>query len=206
MHEIIREITESNRWRDGEFAMFKTNLSDVDQNLWCRMCIPMIYAHWEGFVVSSLRILLKYLNSLKLDPSKVTTNIVVVGLGSAYRPLSGKQSFSQRVDFTEKFGRLFSEDLKFESKIDTKSNLNSKVLKELCEAFSFSFDLFDSCISDVDRLVNIRNSIAHGENSIVPDMKNIEKYISSVNEAIDILTNEISNFVEREEYLSNAVA
>jgi len=56
-HKVIDEIIESNRWRDGEFAKFKIKALSIDESLWCRMCIPMIYAHWEGFVVSSLKIL-----------------------------------------------------------------------------------------------------------------------------------------------------
>lgn len=206
MHRVVEEIYESNKWRDGEFAKFKVNSSNVDENLWCRMCIPMIYAHWEGFVVSSLKVLLEHLNRLELNPKDVKTNLVVVGLGDSYKSLSGKQSFKQRVEFTDKFSGIFQEKLKFAKKIDTKSNLRSDVLNELCEMFSLDFSGFEDQAGDIDRLVNVRNSIAHGENSIVPRLENIEKYIEAVTKAMDVLIEEIQKFIEGEEYLAKKSA
>ena len=205
-HSVIEEIVESNSWRDGEFAKFKARAISTDENLWCRMCIPMIYAHWEGFVVSSLKVLIEHLNTLELCPDKIPTKLVVVGLGDAYKTLSGKQSFEQRIDFTDKFKFLFQKSIKFKKKIDTKSNLKSDVLKELCTMFGFNYDAFSDQVSDIDRLINIRNSIAHGENSIVPDVDNVTKYIDSVNNAMDILVNEIDQFLTNEEFLLQEIA
>lgn len=201
MHEVIEEIIESNKWRDGEFAKFKVNSTNVDDTLWCRMCIPMIYAHWEGFVVSSIRLLLGHLNKLKLNPSDVKTNLVVVGLGESYKSLSGKQSFEQRIKFTDKFTGVFNKELKFDKKVDTKSNLNSKVFIDLCEMFTFESSSFKEYSGDIDRLVSVRNSIAHGENSIVVNMDNVNKYIEAVTKSMDILTSEIERFIKCEEYL-----
>ena len=201
MHRVVEEIYESNKWRDGEFAKFKINSSNVDEALWCRMCIPMIYAHWEGFVVSSLKVVLEYLSRLELSPKDVKTNIVVIGLGNSYKSLSGKQSFKQRIEFTDRFSGIYQEQLKFTQKIDTKSNLKSNVLSEICEMFSIDFSDFQSQVGDIDRLVHVRNSIAHGENSIVPRMENVEKYIEAVTKSMDVLIEEIRKFVEDEKYL-----
>lgn len=201
MHEVIEEIIESNKWRDGEFAKFKVNSTNVDDTLWCRMCILMIYAHWEGFVVSSIRLLLGHLNKLKLNPSDVKTNLVVVGLGDSYKSLSGKQSFEQRIEFTDKFTGVFNKELKFDKKVDTKSNLNSKIFIDLCEMFTFESSSFKEYSGDIDRLVSVRNSIAHGENSIVVNMDNVNKYIDAVTKSMDILTSEIERFIKCEEYL-----
>jgi len=204
-HKVIDEIIESNSWRDGEFAKFKINALSLDEDLWCRMCIPMIYAHWEGFVVSSLKVLIAHLNTLDLSANDVTTKLIVIGLDDAYKSLSGKQSFKQRVDFTDRFKYLFQEKMKFKNKINTKSNLKSDVLKELCNMFSFDFKMFEEQTSDIDRLVNIRNRIAHGENAVVPDIDNIIKYINSVNEAMDILVKEIDRFLTNEVFLLSKI-
>ncbi|WP_283789468.1 MAE_28990/MAE_18760 family HEPN-like nuclease (plasmid) [Bermanella sp. WJH001] len=190
-----------NNWRDGELAKFKVNPHKVDQQLWDRMCIPMIYAHWEGYVVSSLRVLIGHLNKLQLSPKEVDTKLIVIGLGNTYNSLSGKQRFDQKVDFTNKFIGLFENAIKFKKEIDTKSNLNSKVLKELCDMFGFKFDSFENVSSDINRIVTFRNKIAHGENSILPDTDSIEKYISSVAIATDILLQEIDNFLSNKTYL-----
>lgn len=200
-HELLTEIFESNSWRDGEFARMKANSHEVDMVFWCRMCIPLIYAHWEGFVVDSLKITLKYLNAQNLSPAKTKTHLIVLCLGDSYKSLSGKQSFQQRIDFTDKFNLLLSQTIKFKTKIETKSNLKSNVLEELCDIFQFKFSKFSEVVADIDRLIHIRNSIAHGENSIAPTMENIEKYIAAVQTAMEIFTEEIDDFLTNLKYL-----
>lgn len=200
-HSVIEEIIESNNWRDGEFAKYKINPAKVEDELWCRMCIPMIYAHWEGFVVDALKILLKHLNSLQLRHDTVKTNLVVISLEDSYKTLSGKQSFIQRIEFTKRFCGVLQEKIKFNTKINTKSNLKSDVLKEICEMFCFDFSKFSAFTSDIDRLVSVRNSIAHGENAFLPNNDNIKKYIEAAKNAMDTLIQEIENFLREKRYL-----
>lgn len=201
MHRVVEEIVAINEWRDREFAKFKVNASGVDDALWCRMCVPMVYAHWEGFVVSSLKTLLDHLNSLSLSTADVPTKLVVVGLSDAYQSLSGKQSFAQRVTFTDRFRSIVQQTIRFQKKVDTKSNLKSDVLEELCQMYGFRYERFSEVVADIDRLVNIRNSIAHGENSVIPTPDNVSKYIQAVSSAMDIFREEIESFLVNEEYL-----
>lgn len=201
MHNIVAEIYETNSWRDGEFAKFKVNPHQVESSLWGRMCVPMIYANWEGFVVSSLKMLLKHLNELQLTPVQIPTRLVVVGLGDSYSTLSGKQSFEQRCTFTDRFNDLLKSTVRFSTKIETKSNLHSEVLRDLCLMFDFDFNRFKDLTSILDRLVHVRNCIAHGENSILPTQENIDLYIETVKSAIDIMLDEIDKFLTQENYL-----
>lgn len=202
MHSVVDEISINNDWRDGEFAKYKANSLNVEEQLWCRMCIPMIYAHWEGFVVDALKIMLKHLNQLDLQSTQLPTNLVVVSMGDSYRTLSGKQSFEQRINFTQSFNELLDKPVKFKTKVDTKSNLKSNVFEDLCVAFGFDSSKFEGQLNDIDRLVNIRNSIAHGENSMRPDMQNIKKYIKSVKDAMDLLLYEIDDYLSEQRYIA----
>lgn len=70
MHKVVDEIVTSNEWRDGEFAKLKVGSIGLDEALWCRMCIPMIYAHWEGYVVTSLKILIDYRTTAANGPGR----------------------------------------------------------------------------------------------------------------------------------------
>ncbi|MGY4108478.1 MAE_28990/MAE_18760 family HEPN-like nuclease [Aeromonas encheleia] len=200
-HSVIEEIIETNRWRDGEFAKLKINSSGVEESLWCRMSITLIYAHWEGFVVSSLKILIEHLNSLNLEPKDATTNLVVIGLGDKYKSLSGKQSFQQKISFTDRFNVLFDTKLKLTTKVNTKSNLRSDVLEEICQMFPFDYQKFDQHKVVIDKVVSIRNSIAHGENSYVVNMGNVTNYMSSLTAAMDTLLDEIDHFLQQKKYL-----
>ncbi|HDT0774012.1 TPA: hypothetical protein QIC26_000030 [Klebsiella aerogenes] len=87
------------------------------------------------------------------------------------------------------------------TKIETKSNLHSEVLRDLCLMFDFDFNRFKDLTSILDRLVHVRNCIAHGENSILPTQENIDSYIETVKSAIDIMMDEIDKFLTQENYL-----
>jgi hypothetical protein len=201
VHRIIQEILIDNEWRDRDFARFKIFSDETDEALWNRMCVPMIYAHWEGFVVNALKTLLTYLNRLNLAPNNIKTHLIVVCLADSYKRLSGKQSFEQRIDFTTKFQSRLTQNVKFQKNINTKSNLKSSVLEEICNMYGFNFEKFKKVTNEIDRLVSVRNSIAHGENSIIPSDENIKNYIETVRTAMDLFLEEIDIFIENENYL-----
>lgn len=201
MPKVIDEIIEANKWRDHDFAKFRANQAQVEEALWCRMCVPMLYAHWEGYVVSSLKILIDYLNKLELEPGNVQTHFLVLSLGDSFKSLSGKQSFSQRNEFTCRFIGLLKAKIIFEKNVETKSNLRGDVLKEICDIYGFDYKKFDEVIPDINRLVNIRNKIAHGENGFSVDHKNINGYIDVIIKALDLFLEELEDFVEKEKYL-----
>ena len=203
MSRVVDEILTDNEWRDGDFARFKITSDNVDATLWYRLCVPMVYAHWEGFVVNSLKTFIVHLNGLQLAPDSIKTKLIVVCLADSYKSLSGKQSFEQKVKFTDKFKSILTRKVEFQQKINTKSNLNSKVLEEICNMFGFNFQKFSNVKNKIDRLVNVRNSIAHGENSIVPSEENLLSYISTVKEAMDLFLDEIDIFIDNKSYLLN---
>jgi hypothetical protein len=52
--------------------------------------------------------------------------------------------------------------------VDTRSNLNSEVLRELCLVCNVSFAEFEAEADFIDRiLLRRRNSVAHGENVFI---------------------------------------
>ena len=66
--------------------------------------------------------------------------------------------------------------------------------------YGLNFENFKEQTSVIDRLVNIRNSISHGENSVILGKDNIIKYINTINKAMDIFLNEINIFLTNESY------
>jgi hypothetical protein len=90
-------------------------------------------------------------------------------------------------------------------KIDTKFNLNTKVLKDLCDKFGFDYEGFKGVESDIDQLLDITSCIAHGENTAVPNLKKITEQINCVKNAMDILLKQIDVFLERKTDLINNV-
>ncbi len=205
MNNVIEEIRQENRWRQNDFANMKLlyqNISSQHQDLFLRMTIPYLYAHWEGFALDSLKKLINYFNKLRLQHEDVKINIFVLSLNDKFNFLKGKQSFSQKYEFSENFLKSLENELKFDKKnIDTKSNLKFDVLTELCEIFGFEKQRFENFRHDLDKLVNIRNSIAHGENSYVLSLENFDKYIELINDLMFHLQTEIEEYLSQKRYL-----
>ena len=204
--KIIEEIKQENEWREKDFSKIKhiySQLSDKDQVLFLRMSIPYIYAHWEGFVVDSLKKILEHFNQLKLQHHQVKINIFVLSLQKQFDFLKGKQSFEQKCQFSENFFLFLNEQLKFNKDINTKSNLNFSVLEELCQIFGLNVDKFDQYKAQLNKLVKIRNHIAHGENSYILSLENIEEYLNLVNELILKLAEELKEYLQQEKYLKS---
>jgi len=205
MINVINEIKQENEWRQKDFVNMKFLYSEISndlQPLFLRMTIPYLYAHWEGFALDSLRKVVNYFNKLKLQHKDVKINLFVLSLNDKFNFLKSKQSFSQKCEFSENFLQNLQNDLKFDKKnINTKSNLRFDVLTELCEIFGLELKKFDKFKNDLDRFVNIRNSIAHGENSYVLNIENFDKYVNLVNDLIFHLQTEIESYLIEKKYL-----
>lgn len=115
----IKEYNKTSReWRIRELENLKKvgilALNSYPQKIkdqYYRMCIPYIYAHWEGFFDESFKQLISYLNDLHLDKKLVQNERYAFSLQDILKPLAGKQSFEQTCQFTEKFIRNYDRAL-----------------------------------------------------------------------------------------------
>ena len=87
MHQLTEEIMASKEWRIRELEALKKigiiALNEYplrEQQQYYRMCIPYIYAHWEGFVVESFKLLITYLNNEQLDKKNVINELYTFSL------------------------------------------------------------------------------------------------------------------------------
>lgn len=208
MMRIIEEIYSSREWRIHELENLKLiamkHFYKEDVNLaiqYYRMCIPYIYAHWEGYIVETFRLLIEYLNGLDLEKQKVIPELQTFAVLKNLRPLAGKQGFEQCQQFVVQFGNDYKRPLLISyDNFSTNSNLNYKQLTTIFLWFGLDVQL-DSYKSNINSLVNQRNRIAHGENSINISFEAISKYIEDINAIFDVLLLAIENYVSDERYL-----
>lgn len=207
---IINEIIADRDWRMRELEFLKKldkrilygHLSESELNAYYRMCIPIIYAHWEGFIVVSFKALINFINKQNLTKDEIINNLFTFSHRDTFRTLSGKQSFKQRCEFSEKFITMLSEPITIETKLfSTKSNLNYDMLKEAVSWFNISIEPYSKYKYSINKLVNVRNAIAHGEDSIKVTYANIENYIKIVNELFDITIMNINNYLTKRLYI-----
>ena len=209
-NNFVKELEAERDWRIAEFGRVKRILQIIHKTenenyvrTYLKMTIPMIYAHWEGYCVASFKLMAEYINKEEIDARMCTYNLITYANTVAYDKLKGKSSFEHRTEFSREFEKILDGKLKIPARIDTKSNLNYKVLKEILDIFEININKFQKYESDLNTLVNIRNAIAHGENSIIPDIEKMEKSIKCITEMIDIFLVEQTEYIKNEDYLKS---
>ena len=95
MHEIEAERD----WRVAELNKMKLLFREINEmdisefkNIYLKMTVPMIYAHWEGFCVASFKILMDYVNRKEIDANRVAYNVLTYANSKTYDKLKGKNS------------------------------------------------------------------------------------------------------------------
>ncbi len=208
MHPLTNEIIASREWRMRELEDLKkvgilalNTYPPKVKNQYYRMCIPYIYAHWEGFIVESFKQLISFLNDLHLDKKLVRNELYAFSLQDILKPLAGKQSFEQTCQFAQKFTENYDRALYIDPALLTaKSNLNYKQLVVILGKFGM-----ENCLTkyqgEINQLVNQRNRIAHGENGITVEYVNISDKISMLQEIFDLMILKFEEYLSERMYL-----
>ena len=213
INQILDEILENISWRLEEVRQYDSIINsltsidnesyDMQVSLLLRSAIPMVYAHWEGFVVSTLNKLFTYLNSLELGSIQYCHNYLTTAYEQSLQSLVDSKNFDKRKKHLINLYNNFSTQVKFNKKIDTKSNLTFSVLQEICLKVNLDDTKFNEYKIELDKLVNIRNSIAHGDvqSNIFTEFKDIEQYIDLLEALMLDFNNEIQLILEKQKYL-----
>lgn len=213
LENIFEEINQDMIWRLNELREYENilnnlNVYDEDTTLYdkqikiiLKSMLPMVYAHWEGFVKSSTEILFRYLNSLQLSSTKFNQ----VYLATAYEQDLIKTpdiiNFEKRVEHLNCLYDKFEQFVNFGLKIDTESNLNSKVLKKICKRLKLDEMWIDTYNSELNRLLEYRNKIVHGENSLPFNSFNeIIPYIELLENLMLDFQSQLQDLLKQEKY------
>lgn len=204
MNRVFDEIILDIEWRNKEFLKIKEIskiLNDEELKLFLKGTIPLVYAHWEGFVVSSLKIVFNYLNNLKLNSDSYCDIFLTTAYEQTLKSLDDSTNFEKRKKHLITLYKVFKEEVKLNEKIDTKSNLNFKVLKEICEKININIIRFKEYEIELNQLVNIRNSISHGENAYTFNTyEDIDEYIQLIKDLMLDFQSEIQDLLNLEKY------
>ncbi|WP_426178575.1 MAE_28990/MAE_18760 family HEPN-like nuclease [Pseudomonas sp. TWRC1-2] len=196
-------------WRRKEL----TNLSNVARSgrkgmreTLFRSAIPIIYAHWEGFVKQSSIAKMNYLISQGLKYRDLQPCFHVYAILEAYGGQIPAKQFEAWVDITT--GKVdYSKSINTSSLnlIDTKSNLKYEVLREVAVKVGVDykkFELKENWINET--LVGLRNKICHGERAPIAEDE-FEDIYTETAALIDIYKDEILYSVQSKTYLKTPV-
>lgn len=211
MHQLTNEIIASREWRMRELENLKkigilalSTYSERVKEQYYRMCIPYIYAHWEGFIIESFKLLILYLNSMHLEKKSVRNELYTFSLQDVLKPLAGKQNFEQSCQFVKKFVIEYEKELYIDPRLLTaKSNLNYKQLVVILNKFGMQ-NCLEKYEGEINQLVNQRNRIAHGENGIIVEYINISNKVDMLQEIFDLIILGIEEYLSKRLYLKQS--
>jgi len=215
-NDFIESLVEEHiEWRIQELALIKKIYlklkTEDEKKFFLQSSVPTIYSIWEGFVKSILKSLLKFLDTKNIQPSNISQELLVWSLSEKIKNLKQSEDFKKQMKHSQILLDELDKQVKFSKiKIDTKSNLNDRVLKELCINFGIldTEDFFSSNeLQELFKLVDIRNKIAHGEkNSIViENLEDIQKYIELVTKLMDNWMNLLDEFLKNEKFKKQTI-
>lgn len=167
--ELQDHLDREYSWRIKEIATLKVvakGSSSLNQSTVIRAGLPLVYAHWEGFVKRSSESYLKYVTSQRLKYEELTSCFIVFGAKKYLANIVGSRKSVANIEAVEFFRSRLADraDLSLSNAIDTKSNLNSETFENIALSIGVSTIFYDAHYKLIDEsLLARRNGIAHGE-------------------------------------------
>lgn len=209
-------------WRKHEISqlmLIHNRIKSTD--VIAKSIILLLYAHWEGFIKKSCKLYIKYVSERKVKIPELTINFHAIVLHDSARRCieTNAQNLKQELAFLKKQDKMLGKRFKVkvdidndfdEEIIDTKHNLNSKVLRNIIEIIGVKYnDAIKARENYIDKnLLANRNTIGHGsklDNDTLQngalEVEEIEKLKNFAVTMLDYFADVLMDYVEQEFFL-----
>ncbi|OQX23265.1 MAG: hypothetical protein BWK80_26860 [Desulfobacteraceae bacterium IS3] len=205
--DIREQLEQELTWHADEIRFLENQLANLskedEKDKYRKALMVMLYSHFEGFFRFAFRLYKDAINKENLKCEEVTAYVTVSSLSDIFSALDNPQHhkkndifrrslpedtvlhrFCRRVDFMEALNDISKKTVNIPDQVvDTESNLKPIVIKKILFQLGFQHDKFDEYEHNIQQLLGVRNSIAHGslKNGVQEKLyDNIKKDISSV--------------------------
>ena len=203
---IQEEIAADIDWRNAELAelkviLHKAHLTQVQQETFIRYIVPAVYAIWEGFVKKSISLYSKEINNSNIPLVSLHENLLThaITMNDKLALDRARTIFKTQKEFSLYISEFLNREFPLDGKIPTKSNINSEVLTAILERFNLGA-IEKKQKGKLDKLLKYRNTIAHGDNSIPVKEKDIDEFVTLVQELMVILFDKIDYAITNQTY------
>lgn len=176
---------------------------EEEKDIYYKSMVPMIYAYLEGFVKNAIRIYMKFVNQLDLTFNDISIRLLVHKIEKKYNCF--KENIKS-IQNKEKLVEQLLQDINNNDKtinFNDKAiqNINSDRLNKLLRELNFK-EIEDRKIKDgLNKLLQYRNGIAHGENSYRVDENLLMEFIDTIIKTMDYVSDIICNGYDSKNYL-----
>lgn len=209
MSKWLKDIEKDLDWRLTELAILKKEAviaskdSDRYQALLRAMC-ALLYAHYEGFCKFAWDLYLDELQKAGVKRKDCQDAIARLSLQKKFKEMRGNLSPLSMWEFGQTgFKSLLEENLDFQVKLETESNLWPNLFKENTLLAGLKCTLVDRYEIELKALVRRRNDIAHGQKMTIKDLNEYKKYEDAALEVMHELAVAIVDCLDKNLYLKN---
>jgi len=156
-------------WRIKEISQLKnsarTSRSSMQKAV-IRGGVPLLYAHWEGFVKRACEYYVDFVSHQRLTLDELESNFVVLGLKKYLQTIVSSRKTKVNIEVVDFFRKNMNQraEIRLPSAINTESNLSSSVFENIAMSVGIDPDRYKSRYNFIDEsLLKRRNNIAHGE-------------------------------------------
>ena len=207
MSVFEESISSDLNWRLGEIAILKSltvqsHLSERKRSIARKYSIPALYAIWEGYIVNSFKEYVKIINGEHLNFSDLHDSITTKHLFSSLSLHQPPQKFEKRKRLVRRIQEMMSEPIQLPLEIDTSSNVDYAELQNICKRYAVNGEQLEKYKASLNKFLNYRNRIAHGDNSITVDAAHIAEFSQTVVSLMSDITEILTVHITEKKYLS----
>lgn len=199
-------IDEEFAWRLKEIADLKLQArqsSGDRRKTLIRSGVPLLYAHWEGFVKASAQHFINFVSYQSISYRELAPCFVVRSLRGQIAGLSGRGSYAQTIAGVEHLLNSLDKpsQLSPNSPVVTFANLNSDRFIELASSIGVDVAPYSAKWNLIDvSLLKRRNMIAHGDHLDL-DHSNFITLCDDVIPLLRQFKNDLENAISLKKYL-----
>ncbi len=164
------ELDKSFAWRVKEISGLKMSVDakalSLAQVTLIRAGVPLLYAHWEGFVKQASEYYLSYVAHQNLKFGELASCFVVFGAKKHLSNITESGRSHLNITVVDFFRGCAEQraNLSLSNAINTKSNLKSEVFSDIAMSLGVPLEPYSAHFNFIDEsLLARRNAIAHGE-------------------------------------------
>lgn len=210
-------------WRKMEISqLFRILNESESKDVVSKSMVLLLYAHWEGFIKKSSKQYLRYVKEKKVKLKDLTINFSAIMLKNYAKECIDNDglNLAKEIQFMNKHHKMLEKKFEVtvnvdddldEDIINTKHNLNSKVLKNISEIVGIEYnDAMKSRSHFIDAiLLNNRNSIGHAgktakmidENESILNFDIVAELKDFIVAMLDYYAEVLQDYVDQELYL-----
>ncbi len=204
--ELEQFFDAESSWRKKELTTLKLTIDSSRKHVQAvllRAAIPILYAHWEGLLKQLSIAMLTYIVSKGYRYNQLQDNFHAFAILEHYNGQFPAKRFDALVNVISKESIDLSKSMKInpEKYIDTKSNLNSEILKDITIKLGISYEPYILKEKFIDEsFLGVRNAISHGEKRTIK-IDEFKVLYQEINNLMEVFKSQLLNQVFQESYL-----